>query len=114
MLKEFETADEVFNRKYEERGWNQETENSTKESIEKIASLPLSEEEYRNFSWLLAKLALLDKNVALCDIYFELQRRANYGNRYAMNEDMATIEEQLWNIGTREVVNQEESSHKNR
>lgn len=105
MSKEYRTADEVFKEKYEERGWNQEISRNTRAiSMEPIKPLPLSEEEYRNFSLLLAKLALQDKNPTLCETYFELQRRACYGNSYSPIEEISQIEQEMWSLGTGEII----------
>ena len=97
MPKEYRSADDVLKEKYEERGWNQEN-NQILKKREEIESLPLTEEEYRQFSFLLAKLILKDKNYNICETYFEIQRRAHYGNRYFPIDDLAEIEEELWNM----------------
>lgn len=105
MSREYRTADEVFKEKYEERGWDQEIVRDTRIiPMEPIKPLPLSEEEYRTFSLLLAKLALQDKNPTLCETYFELQRRAYYGNRYAPIEEISQSEQEMWSLGTGEVI----------
>ncbi len=105
MTKEYRTASEILKEKYEERGWNQEMGFDTKAtSTEQIKPLPFSEEEYRSFSVLLAKLALQDKDPNLCETYFELQRRAYYGNRYSPIEEMSKNEQEIWSLGTGEIV----------
>lgn len=105
MSKEYRTTEDVLKEKYEERGWNQDLGLDTRvDSIESIKPLPISEEEYRNFSVLLAKLALQDKNPALCEIYFELQRCAYYGNRYSPIEGISQYEQEMWSLGTGEII----------
>lgn len=104
MAKEYRSSDDVLKVKYEERGWNQEGQSSIK-TREKIEPLPLKEEEYRKLSFLLAKLILQDKDYKLCETYFEIQRRAYYGNRYFPIEELAEIEQELWNMEPDENVN---------
>ncbi len=105
MSKEYRTADEVFKEKYEERGWNQEIDRNTRTiSVEPIKPLPLSEEEYKKFCLLFSKIALQDKNPALCETYFELQSRAYYGNGYSPIEDLSQIEQEMWSLGTGEII----------
>lgn len=103
MAVEKKSADEVLKEKYEERGWNEMytwQDNKTSE----IEPLPLTEEEYRDFSRLLAKMALNDQNPALCEMYFEMQRRAFYANRYFPIEDLEEEEKEMWSLGTGEVI----------
>lgn len=105
MAKEYRSSADVLKEKYEERGWNQETQSSIKTG-EKIEPLPLKEEEeYRNLSFLLAKLILQDKDYKLCETYFEIQRRAYYGNKYFPIEELAEIEQELWNMEPEEDIN---------
>lgn len=98
------SANEVVKEKYEDRGWSDKKidDNLPKEKIE---SLPISEEDYQKFSCLLAKLALKDNNKELCATYFEIQRRAIYGNGYKTIKGMKSIEERLWTLGTGEKIN---------
>lgn len=103
MSNEFRTADEVVKEKYEERGWDKDRDKRVV-AREEVTPLSLSEEEYRSFSLLLAKLALQDQDVKLCDVYFEIQRRAFYGNGYSSIEEMAAIEQKLWSLGTGEFI----------
>ncbi len=65
-----------------------------------VTPLPLSEEEYQTFSILLGNLALRDKNKELCALYFNLQRRADYGNNYPRVEAMKEVEPLIWELGT--------------
>lgn len=110
MTSEFRTADKVLREKYEDRGWNQETDiDMNLEPTEQINPLPLSQEEYERFSLLLAKLALHDKDPKLCEMYFDLQRRASYGNGYPFIEELSEIEQEMWSFGTGEKM---ESSEK--
>lgn len=105
MSQENRTADEVVKEKYEEQGWNQETDlNRRRTTVEPVKPISLAEEEYKIFSSLLAKIALQDKNPELCETYFELQRRAYYGNGYSPIEEMAEIEQEMWSLGTGEII----------
>lgn len=80
MYEKMRTADVVRDEKYEERGWNEPSNNSVKEQVSmKKSPLPFSEEEYKVFSLSLAKLALTDNNPELCGLYFGLKDRAFYG-----------------------------------
>lgn len=114
MSKEYRTAADVLKEKYEDRGWEEGTNKDTRIIPSKqIKPLPLSEEEYRNFSLLLAKLALHDQCPKLCETYFELQRRAFYGNGYSPIKELYEIEKRLWSIGTGEIIENDEKSVKN-
>lgn len=94
------SADQVLREKYEERGWDQDTwEQSQNTNRESIDPVPLSEEEYQLFQLLLGKVAVSDRNPNLCEIYFDMQRRAVYGNGYAQNDRMEEVERELWEIG---------------
>lgn len=55
------SADEVLREKYEERGWFEIYDWKNKE-LRNIDPLPLTEEEYREFSALLIRLAIKDQN----------------------------------------------------
>ena len=105
------TTKMVTDEKNEDRGWGQYDIPENITPIAPIPPLPLSEEEYNSFSLLLAKLALNMNDeklrVKLCDVYFELQRCANYGNGYAINKAMESIEQKLWTIGTGERIEEE-------
>ena len=48
--------------------------------------------------FLLAKIVLQDRDEKLCETYFELQRRAYYGNRYSSIVKLEEVEEEMWNI----------------
>lgn len=104
MAKEYRSASDILREKYEERGWDQETQSNIRTQA-KIEPLPLSEEEYRKLSFLLAKLTIQDRDPNLCETYFELQRRAHYGNRYFPIEELSEIEEEMFSIGTEEIIN---------
>lgn len=104
MSQEHRAADEVVKEKYEERGWNQETDFNRRRTVEPVKPISLTEEEYKIFSSLLAKIVLQDKNPELYETYFELQRRAYYGNGYSPIEEMAEIEQEMWNLGTGEII----------
>lgn len=99
------TTADVVKEKYEERGWDLDNESNLEtRSKEQINALPFTEEEYSNFSLLLAKLALKDSDSSLCDMYFELQRRAYYGNGYLPIEELSSMEQEMWSMGTGEIV----------
>ncbi len=105
MQKDYRTTADVVKEKYEDRGWNQSSDISTKStSIEPIKPLPLTEEEYRKLSMLWAKLALQDRDSKKCEIYFDLQRRAYYGNEYSPLNEMEKIEQEMWSLGTGEII----------
>lgn len=90
----------MLEKKYEDRGWNQgERIDITEGSEHKIMPLGISLEKYQTFSLILSELALLDKSPDLCALYFELQRRATYGNHYPILEDMSEVERKMWDIG---------------
>ena len=103
-MKEKKSADEVLREKREERGWDEKSEDIR--NIERIAPLPLSLEEYKFFCLLLSKLALQDQNSEYCEMYFELQRRATYGNHYPLLKEMAELEQEMWSLGTGEIIEQ--------
>lgn len=100
---EKKSASEVLREKYEERGWFDINNWSNRENRD-IESLTMTEEEYHEFSSLLAELALKDKDEELCEMYFELQRKAVYGNGYAPVQGLEEEEEQMWALGTGEIV----------
>lgn len=100
---EKKSADEVLREKYEERGWFEIYDWQSKGSRD-IEPLPMKEEEYRVFSGLLIRLALKDQNPDLCEMYFELQRRAVYANGYYPLEDVEDEEMAMWTLGTGEVI----------
>ncbi len=100
---EKKSADEVLREKYEERGWFEIYDWYDKDK-EEIDSLPMTEEEYRIFATLLAKLALKDRNEQFCEMYFELQRRAVYANGFYPIEELEALEKEMWSLGTGEKV----------
>lgn len=105
MTNKYRTTEQVIKEKYEDRGWDQDTSFDMRDtSVEQVKPLPLSEEEYKTFALLFSKLALQDQNPELCGVYFELQRRAYYGNRYLPLQEMSEIEQEMWNLGTSEIV----------
>ncbi len=105
MAEEYRTADKVIKEKYEDRGWNQELGVDTRTALaEEIKPLPLSKEEYIKFCMLFSKLAISDRNPKLCEIYFDLQRRAIYANGYLPVETMQDIEQEMWSIGTGAII----------
>lgn len=94
------SADEVFEEKRDERGWDRDDGNTRPRKTEPVIPLPLTNEEYQMFQSILRKLALYERNPDLCDLYFELDHRATYGNNYPQSEGVEEIEQELWNIGT--------------
>lgn len=76
--------------KLEARGWN----------IPQIAPLPITEEQYLACIQIIAKKAIDNNDPKACEEYFELKRRAVFGNRYYKGFDgMEEIERQMWQIG---------------
>ena len=57
--------------------------------------------------FLLAKIVLQDRDEKLCETYFELQRRAYYGNRYSSIVKLVEVEEEMGNMGTKEFVDEQ-------
>lgn len=58
----------------------------------------LTDEEYERLMSLLADLAIKDKNVLVCNLYWEL----NWANEgYKNSKVPSLLEEQIWNIGTK-------------
>ncbi len=94
------SADEVLQEKRSERGWDQEDEMIRHRDVEPVEPLPLTNEEYQVFQSILRKLALYEKKPELCDLYFELDHRATYGNHYPQSEGVEDIEQELWDIGS--------------
>lgn len=67
---------------------------------DKVKPLPYNLKEYEIFMKLLSKIALNDKDRNLCDVYFDLQKRAIYGNGYYNTDEK--IDREMWNLGTGE------------
>lgn len=92
--------------KYEDRGWGTIGEETEKEILKKmkpeIIPLPISEAQYKACAAMLAKRAISDNDAKSCQEYFELKRRAIYGNKYSEIDGMEDIERQMWKIGTGE------------
>lgn len=106
MAIEGHSAEDVLREKYEERGWIEDIDLKIKPR-EEIKPLPISEEEYQKLMFLLAKIVLQDRDEKLCETYFELQRRAIYGNSYSSIEELKEVEEEMWNIGTKEFADEQ-------
>lgn len=94
---------EAIKENYEDRGWKLGGEQTIPER-ESVTKLPLTEEEYQTFAKLLAKLALQDQDKKAIDMYFELQRRAEWGNGYARIANLEAAEKEMWSLGTGEQV----------
>lgn len=90
-----------LNEKYEDRHWNRP--NSSLGEIEnesKIDPLPITEDQYLACIQIIAKKAIDNNDPKACEEYFELKRRAVFGNRYYKGFDgMEEIERQMWQIG---------------
>lgn len=105
------SADQVLAEKRMERGWDQEDEITRTRETEPIKALPLTNEEYQIFQSILRKLALYEQKPELADLYFELERRATYGNKYPQIEGTEEMEQELWNMGTN--APREDTAHRN-
>ncbi len=89
--------------KWEDRGWNEPDEKIDEKitSIE-IKPLPINEEQYRACAMTLAKKAISNNDLKACEEYFELKRRAVFGNKYSEIDGMEDIERKMWEFGTGE------------
>lgn len=106
-MEEKKSAGEVLREKYEERGWNEMYETVRVDTKERIEPLDLTEEEYQAYARELARKALENQDPDKADEYFELQRRATYGNHYNQIEDLEKAEEIMWTLGTGEKIENE-------
>lgn len=88
----------IIEDKYEDRGWGDYDQPEQKKAIP-IEPLPFSFEEYKKLSLALAEQAYETNTPELYNTLFELQRRARYGNNYPDIEELAPVEEELWNKG---------------
>lgn len=71
----------------------------------KIEPLPISEEQYIACLQILARKAIDNNDPNTCHEYFELKRRAVFGNHYYSEiAGMEEIENQMWEIGLDEKV----------
>lgn len=100
MMEEKKLAGEVLDEKYEERGWNEDPKEIEKRPT--VEKLDLTEEEYIAYAHELATKAIENEDPELASEYFELQRRAVYGNRYGVIKDLEEAEEIMWNLGIEE------------
>lgn len=70
------------------------------ENKPKIEPLPINEEQYIACLQVLSKKAIDNNDPDTCHEYFELKRRAVFGNHYYKEfAGMEEIERQLWQIG---------------
>lgn len=70
------------------------------ENKPKIEPLPISEEQYIACAKVLARKAIDNNDPNTCHEYFELKRRATFGNHYYVEfAGMEEIERQMWEIG---------------
>lgn len=105
MDNEVGRLDRDLNAMYEDRGWNKPGEKKDEEITPiEIKPLPISEEQYRACAMMLAKKALNNNDPKACEEYFELKRRAVFGNKYSEIDGMEDIERQMWEMGTGEKV----------
>lgn len=104
MSREQKSADEIMNEKIEERGWNEMYQYHNQKDSRYIEPLDMTEDEYIAYSKEVAIKAIENQDPNLCEEYFELQRRAVYGNHYNIIKDMEELEEQMWILGTGEKI----------
>lgn len=102
---------EILEEKYEDRGWYDYDRLEVKE-IEKVEKLPFTFEEYKKISLALAEEAYEKNKPELYNTFFELQRRARYGNNYPDIEELSTVEEELWNMGIKANIEQVQAQNK--
>lgn len=102
MQRNHKSAWEVMDEKYEDRGWGKYNMTPQKSSFEPVEPLEYSENEYRKLAVALAAKAIETQDASLCEAYFELQRRASFGNHYSSIPELEEIEEELFTMGTRE------------
>lgn len=105
------SADQVLAEKRMERGWDLDSPNIKVRDTDPIKALPLTNEEYQVFQSILRKLALYEQKPELADLYFELERRATYGNKYQQAEGIEEMEQKLWDMGTN--ATREDTAHRN-
>lgn len=101
--------EERLDEKYEDRGWGKYA-SPTHERREEIPKLPISEKEYQLLSLLLGKLALKDRDESLCGVFFEVQRRATFGNMYKKTEGLEAVERKMWTLGTGQEIEEPKST----
>ena len=104
---------ERLDEKYEDRGWGKYAP-PTYERREEIPKLPISEKDYQVLSMLLGKLALQDQDKKftddLCGVFFEVQRRNDFGNRYKKTEELEAVERKMWTLGTGQEIEEPKST----
>lgn len=88
----------------EDRGWNQPDLLGKIEKEPKIEPLPINEEQWIACLQILARKAIDNNDQKACQEYFELKRRAVFGNHYSEIVGMEEIEKQMWEIGLDEKV----------
>lgn len=98
------TAKDVIDEKYEDRGCGECAPTTIPEGRQEPEKLPISERDYQTLSLLIGKLALQDQDKKLCsdlcDVFFEIERRASFGNRYNKTEELEAVERKMWTLGT--------------
>jgi len=101
FLMNIRTTEDVRNEKNEDRGWHQGYEIGSKKNYpDSIPPLPLSEAEYHTMALLVSKIAIQDESEQYASIYFDLQRRATYGNRFSQPQGMEEVERVMWSLGS--------------
>ncbi len=84
----------------EDRGWDQPDLLKEIEKKPKIEPLPISEKQYIACASILASQAIINSDPAKCRQYFDLKRRAVFGNHYYTKiPGMEELERQMWEIG---------------
>ena len=86
----------------EDRGQDQPDLLKEIEKKPKIEPLPISEKQYIACASILASQAIINSDPKKCREYFNLKRRAVFGNRYSEIAGMEDIERQMWEMGTGE------------
>lgn len=102
---------QIIEEKYEDRGWGNYDKTEVKE-LPEVEKLPFTFEEYKKLSLSLAEQAYETNRPELYETFFELQRRARYGNCYPDIEELAPVEEELWNRGQQAFIDQEKMQKK--
>lgn len=103
-MEEKRSAGEVLREKYEDRAWDEMYTSARNDKRPEIEPLDLTEEEYIAYSRELVEKALENEDPDKASEYFELQRRAVYGNHYASVKGLEEAEEKMWTLGTGEII----------
>ena len=98
------SSDEVLRERFEERGWDEMYQSTRVNEKVSVEPLDLTEKEYQEYSRELASRAVSERDPNLCELYFETQRRAIYGNHYSPVQGLDSEEVQMWALGTGEKI----------